>query len=557
MYGCTSEHMASLGLVTLVSLLSVAVGVHREGDIRLVGGRHDHDGTVVVYHNKKWGAICDDEWDLRDARVACQQLGFPGAKRAAKRSEFGRGRRRIWMSRVRCSGFEHQLRYCMFFGWGRIRRRCLGGWRSAGVVCLKGDGGQIKTTTRKPIKRTTPKATTTTTRTTTTKRPTTTRKPPTTPRTLWTIFGPTPFKQVKPEKSPEEMALDDAEHNNKMMSLLDGERDYSVQADAPSPSGLQLRIQGGRYFWEGRLEVNKGDGGGWGAICGEKWSIREAMVACRELNLDHGKQALQVNYFGGENLDKYYNEIRCNGREKKLDDCEKIETSHNVACSKPILVAGVVCSKFLPDLIPNLEVLQSSVLLQDRPLYYLQCALEENCLSSSAAVVRNTSKNWMSSSRRLLKFSTVVHNRGLADFRPYKAKGQWEWHQCHMHYHSMEVFAHYDIIDEHGNRLAEGSKASFCLEDSTCDPGVEPQYDCTGYGDQGLSVNCSDNYMNDIDCQWIDITDIPIGKYIFKMEINPTILVAELDYDNNVAICEIWYSGYNAKMYDCRYESLL
>lgn len=49
----------------------------------------------------------------------------------------------------------------------------------------------------------------------------------------------------------------------------------------------------------------------------------------------------------------------------------------------------------------------------------------------------------------------------------------------------MDVFAHYDILDTNGNRVAEGLKASFCLEDSACNPGVRPKYSCQNYGQQG------------------------------------------------------------------------
>lgn len=46
----------------------------------------------------------------------------------------------------------------------------------------------------------------------------------------------------------------------------------------------------------------------------------------------------------------------------------------------------------------------------------------------------------------------------------------------------MDEFSHYDLLDAStGKKVAEGHKASFCLEDSTCDFGNLKRYACTSH----------------------------------------------------------------------------
>ncbi|XP_073692648.1 uncharacterized protein [Garra rufa] len=103
----------------------------QEGSVRLVGDQAS-SGRVEIYHDGRWGSVCDDGWDRAEAQVVCRQMGFSGGVKAIPRGFYGEGCGPVWMDDVKCSGLESSLSKCSFSGWGASDCKHE---KDAGVIC--------------------------------------------------------------------------------------------------------------------------------------------------------------------------------------------------------------------------------------------------------------------------------------------------------------------------------------------------------------------------------------------------------------------------------------
>ncbi|XP_067884747.1 lysyl oxidase homolog 3B-like isoform X2 [Heterodontus francisci] len=556
------------------------------------------EGFVEVKYKGRWEQICDNGWNYKNSRVICGMLGFPAERKVNKKFYKRFRRRRASVKRARssaprmvavhqqpryrahsvaCAGTEAHFSLCQFelvkgngtaqchgempaavscvpgpmFSNGRKRKKqpelfvrlkagarigegrveilkgnewgtiCDDRWNvlSASVVCRELGFGSAKEAL--------------------------------TGARMGKGMGPIYLNEVQCngfEKSiwdcaAKNISEDDCKHTE----------DAAVRCNIPY-MGFEssIRISGGRTRFEGRLEILTTVYNGtqqWGLICGEGWGTLEAMVACRQLGIGYANHGVQETWYWDADTgatEMVLSGVKCTGNEMTLSQCQN--HGANVKCKKTgtRFAAGVICSETSSDLILNARLVQQTAYIEDRPLHMLYCAAEENCLSSTAK-----NANWPYGHRRLLRFSSEIRNIGRADFRPKAGRHSWVWHECHGHYHSMDIFTHYDILTLNGSKVAEGQKASFCLEDSDCEDDIIKRYECANFGEQGITVGCWDSYRHDIDCQWIDITDVKPGNYIMQVVINPNHEVSESDFTNNAMKCNCKYDGHRIWMHNC------
>jgi hypothetical protein len=140
-----------------------------------------------------------------------------------------------------------------------------------------------------------------------------------------------------------------------------------------------------------------------------------------------------------------------------------------------------------------------------------------------------------------------------------QARGTLVWHAApgHNHFH-FNAFAGYSLTKLDGSLVRDGGKHSWCIVDTdqvdTTRPGVNTGNSTNATGGCGsdsgslwarlsLSVGSGDYYGPDLAGQSFDITTVPNGVYHVRIEANPTDVIAEANYDNNVSVRTVTLGG--------------
>ncbi|XP_065276718.1 deleted in malignant brain tumors 1 protein-like [Emys orbicularis] len=329
----------------------VCSGSNMAVPLRLVNGPSGCAGRVEVLHNQQWGTVCDDSWDLQDARVVCRQLGCGTALLAPGGARFGRGSDLIWLDDVNCAGTEAALFDCRARPWGdnncnhgedagvvcsglsklaQLRlvngpSRCAGrvevlhnqqwgtvcddSWdiTDAGVVCRQlGCGTALSAPGRARFGR-----------------------------------GSDPIWLDDVNCAGTEAALSECrarpwEENN----CNHGEDAGVVCSDAGSSEVAQIRLVNSRSHCAGRVEVLHNQQ--WGTVCDDNWDLQDAGVICRQLGCGTALSAPGGARFGRGSDPIWLDEVNCTGTEVALSDCRARPWGENNCNHRKD--AGVVCS---------------------------------------------------------------------------------------------------------------------------------------------------------------------------------------------------------------------
>lgn len=142
------------------------------------------------------------------------------------------------------------------------------------------------------------------------------------------------------------------------------------------PAYVKVRLRGGRVPEEGRVEIKTTKNGSWDVICGDGWSLLEAMVVCKSLFLGYASDAMQTDFFGGNLTARSLSGVSCTGNENSLSQCIHDASSTGKCDGRD--VAAVHCVPTMADLVIDHNELMRTAHLEDRQMYFLQVGVSDD-----------------------------------------------------------------------------------------------------------------------------------------------------------------------------------
>ncbi|HEV7735312.1 MAG TPA: lysyl oxidase family protein [Candidatus Binatia bacterium] len=227
-----------------------------------------------------------------------------------------------------------------------------------------------------------------------------------------------------------------------------------------------------------------------------------------------------------------------------------------------LLLLTAATAHALPDLRLDVDILAGDVRTEVKSFATGACELQpaDLCVGGPGA-------------RKLLRFGVLATNVGdedlvmgtpnATDVLP-NGDPTWVFSACpsHNHWH-FQAFARYELRARGGTEaVMTGQKRSFCIEDTkpeeSLGAGPTRRYCCRGTdacempGIQGIQVGWGDLYGSTLDCQWIDVTEVPPGDYDLVVILNPGGVlcgvggICESNPDNNIGIVPVTLAGPSA-----------
>lgn len=226
--------------------------------------------------------------------------------------------------------------------------------------------------------------------------------------------------------------------------------------------------------------------------------------------------ASAFHYFPLDEGVDYYIRVRRDNDPVDLDSIEvkfiKLPSIHG--CTDPLSCnynpyanidnGDCVYGDCAPDLSLDEVELQNSVVV-DTIFSNDECLVAEGCLKGPG-------------DREVIRFTTKIDNIGNTDYilgSPEADIANFSNNNCHGHWHQ-DGYAEYLLFDGSGVPEPIGFKTGFCVLDLDCE-GKIPKYICSY---MGITAGCSDIYSSEIECQWIDITDVEDGIYTLVVRVN-------------------------------------